>query len=500
MLDLASFGATLRAARLQLMVSQVNKSRACVMRSTKPILHLLLLTAIFTGSISSCVARGSNDKWTGPLASALLQTQRRKQTNANGRVNSVEVNDTSSTDETTYYWKEIAPPTKTKKQLEDDLDAMFDGPGSKYQVGGATKPPRRLYWYGSMDDANKTYMPSKEILKDHKKFVSVAERIQQLQQKIAEGKRVRTEEEDAEEQPHPMRMDTYEIQIKWSSRHLKRLEKQRQSRRRRRTLLSRPKPKRIQKFSKLMSIEFHPNGYCRSKSILVEDEKGNRRRTGGNKLVSSIGIGGGKGHSLSTPAKKDHGENKKTVIFGIGKWVVFPWGLMFNINDCHGGNDSGSHNPTGYWFYCDLHLNPFGDYPKLMQGVVLKEEDDKELSSFEELPSFNKLTVGIDDGDIDSSASISYNRKADSTNLVENEYEGDEYNNFLIDHQLEQLMNMWNTKNDMQKVKSWKKRRAGAKKWFRPVVATFSGIGVSEDTADFSYKDRGFGLSQPKTQ
>ena len=33
------------------------------------------------------------------------------------------------------------------------------------------------------------------------------------------------------------------------------------------------------------------------------------------------------------------------------------------------------------------------------------------------------------------------------------------------------------------------------RKWFRPVVASFQGIGIGEDTADFSYKNRGVGLS-----
>lgn len=34
------------------------------------------------------------------------------------------------------------------------------------------------------------------------------------------------------------------------------------------------------------------------------------------------------------------------------------------------------------------------------------------------------------------------------------------------------------------------------KQWFRPVVGTFSGVGVGIDTMDLSYADRGYGLSQ----
>jgi len=33
------------------------------------------------------------------------------------------------------------------------------------------------------------------------------------------------------------------------------------------------------------------------------------------------------------------------------------------------------------------------------------------------------------------------------------------------------------------------------KGWFRPVVATFTAVGIGEDTADLSYRERGVGLS-----
>jgi hypothetical protein len=36
------------------------------------------------------------------------------------------------------------------------------------------------------------------------------------------------------------------------------------------------------------------------------------------------------------------------------------------------------------------------------------------------------------------------------------------------------------------------------RKWFRPVVGTFSGIGIGEDTIDLSYSKRGHGLTSPQ--
>jgi hypothetical protein len=34
------------------------------------------------------------------------------------------------------------------------------------------------------------------------------------------------------------------------------------------------------------------------------------------------------------------------------------------------------------------------------------------------------------------------------------------------------------------------------RKWFRPVVGSFSGMGIGDDTADLAYSNRGVGLTQ----
>lgn len=40
----------------------------------------------------------------------------------------------------------------------------------------------------------------------------------------------------------------------------------------------------------------------------------------------------------------------------------------------------------------------------------------------------------------------------------------------------------------------WSNDDHAKQKWFRPVVATFQGMGIGEDTADFSYSHRQLGL------
>jgi hypothetical protein len=115
-------------------------------------------------------------------------------------------------------------------------------------------------------------------------------------------------------------------------------------------------------------VEFHPNGFCRSPTL------------------------------------------------GVGTWEVLPWGVRCTLVEDLTGVE--------YTLYASLHLNQFGDQPKMIQGTILKYEGSQEDP--------------------------------------------------VQDH-------------------FFVKRR---QKLFRPVVATFSGKGVGTDTADFSYSNRGTGLSQ----
>lgn len=79
-------------------------------------------------------------------------------------------------------------------------------------------------------------------------------------------------------------------------------------------------------FSKTMQLEFDTNGYARARTV--------------------------------TP---DGGWQP---IFGIGEWEVLPWGAVFTIY---------TSDHCKYVFHANLHLNPFGKQPKLLQGVVVRE-------------------------------------------------------------------------------------------------------------------------------
>ena len=91
-------------------------------------------------------------------------------------------------------------------------------------------------------------------------------------------------------------------------------------------------------------------------------------------------------------------DDKNTYI--VGTWKLAPSGVVWKM----------AWDGTTYSFYADLQVSPFGDYPKMFRGLVIRDRSTGSV-----LP----------------------------------------------------------------------------KRFFRPIVATFSGMGVGKDTADFSYKDRG---------
>ena len=501
-----------------------------------------------------------------PLATALLlQRKPNKTNNKNEKIPNDEdpnsknrIIDDNNNNEVVSYWKELTPPMKTKQELVDEFDSIFDIKIQNQQKLSQIKPPRVTCWYGSMmatssDDRNSWY-PSKHIMDEYKTkifpYLSVTERIQYIQERQKEQlEELEVEFENDEHNEHVMRMDTYEINVHWKGRREKRYyHHQRQlargHQRRRRgggglfsLLLGRRQRNLRQvaedincskKFSNFMSIEFHPNGYCRSKSIIKQRKDPKRHRL----LVTSIGSGGG-GRSgggdnesegpphqqtSSSSSSTDHNHNKDdTIVFGIGTWDIYHWGLTFTINHVEGNKIIST-----YRCFSDLHLNPFGKYPKLTQGIVLREEtedsdDDPLLPSFEEIQDelstkfFNDVVTGSPShtatktskstrgrgGRRGGGGGVAASRKF-KNHGGEDDEEDEDY--FLLDHELEQLMTLWNNKmmmnNSKKKTKRATRNRHHQIQWFRPVVGTFSGIGVGKDTADFSYKDRGFGVKQ----
>ena len=89
-----------------------------------------------------------------------------------------------------------------------------------------------------------------------------------------------------------------------------------------------------------------------------------------------------------------------------------------------------------YTLFATVHFNPFGDHPKMIQGTILKSSSSRREGREQPQPQIDPIQ----------------------------------------DHYFV--------------------KESRNKKWFRPVVATFTGQGIGIDTADFSYSNRGIGLTQ----
>jgi hypothetical protein len=404
----------------------------------------------------------TGSSWTKPLAPATSTTRRSTTSTSTSTTSTMQ--DTPTTTlrdeepEEWVVWKELTPPAKTRHELEQEILAEY-GPDARFQAG--QPPPRRWLWHGRLED--QTWGPNYHLASSSSLSSSWwAKRATHFQRRW-NGKKPSTGQQqqqgDVDQllplpsleivEPHPLRTDTFELSIHWTGRRERR---QRQGH-----------------FSKCMQVEFHPNGYCRSRSILVNDDNNEATTTSS---VGRIPSGGGGSIRRGPPHHSSPKKLKRAITFGIGKWQVYPWGIMFTIHD---------NNQVNYRFYSDLHLNPFGKQPKFTHGLVLRDEEE-ELEPVATTPT-SSLLIG---GDRPSTTSFSY-------------YNGEEEEEENDDFVLEQLIQQSEQQQQQQlHHRGSSSSNDNSKKsipWFRPVVATFSGVGTGRDTADFSYKNRGFGLS-----
>ena len=168
--------------------------------------------------------------------------------------------------------------------------------------------------------------------------------------------------------PHTLRMDQWNITLAW-----------RENKRER---------------DSLMSFEFHENGYVRClhpNTTKSRDPPTSRIKH----LLSRL-------HTRNQGKGAQSSMRQQNPTYIVGKWKLAPSGIIWKL----------TWDDSTYSFYADLHLNPFGKYPKMFRGMVIRD------------------------------------------------------------------------------------RNVLPPRFLRPLVATFSGMGVGKDTADFSYKKRKFGTNQ----
>jgi hypothetical protein len=203
------------------------------------------------------------------------------------------------TDDVEWQWieePELADPSFKAYQPEDDVVT--------------TKPPRKLLWWGRMDD--RSYHPSYR----------------------------RTSNQPVPPTPHRLRMETWNITFSW-----------RENRRKRDSLLS---------------FEFHETGFvrCRHPEATWQQQQQQQQQ----QQTSNTTLSPKRQHSFfqfllpwhSTPKNNDD----DTTTYIVGTWRLAPSGVIWKMT---------WDEDRTYSFYADLHLNPFGKHPKMFRGMVLRD-------------------------------------------------------------------------------------------------------------------------------
>jgi hypothetical protein len=152
-------------------------------------------------------------------------------------------------------------------------------------------------------------------------------------------------EPESQPQPHPLRTDVWKLTVRWRQQHS----------------YSRQNKKKAT--TKDMLLEFADNGYVR--------------------LCPQ--------HDDIDTADADKSTAIAAANTPIGTWKLDPSGLSwhFPLND------------TEHYFFADIHINPFGPYPKMTRGIVIREHGRQSWKSWFRpvVATFVGTGVGTDTAD-----------------------------------------------------------------------------------------------------
>jgi hypothetical protein len=132
-----------------------------------------------------------------------------------------------------------------------------------------------------------------------------------------------SQEPESQPQPHPLRTDVWKLKVRWRQQHFSRQNKKHAAK-------------------KEMLLEFADNGYVRlcPPPYTADADTADPVQKSSRATVTA---------STTTP---------------IGTWKLDPSGLSWHLPL----NDG-----TEHYFFADIHINPFGAYPKMTRGIVIRE-------------------------------------------------------------------------------------------------------------------------------
>jgi hypothetical protein len=153
---------------------------------------------------------------------------------------------------------------------------------------------------------------------------------------------------EPEPQPHPLRTDVWKLKVQWRQQHFSRQNKKHAAK-------------------KEMLLEFADNGYVRLCTPTPHDD--------------------------SDTAHVDEDTEKSratTATTPIGTWKLDPSGLSWHLP---------LHDGTEHYFFADIHINPFGEYPKMTRGIVIRERRQQKSWFRPIVATFVGTGVGADTAD-----------------------------------------------------------------------------------------------------
>lgn len=127
--------------------------------------------------------------------------------------------------------------------------------------------------------------------------------------------------------PHKLRMEQWNITFSWRERRRER--------------------------ESLLKFEFHPNGFVRCRH-----PKKVAKKTATSATPPSVTL---KDRLLTLIPLRNKSVSDEE--FVLGSWKLAPSGVTWKMNL----------DESTYHFHADLHLNPFGKYPKMFRGMVIRD-------------------------------------------------------------------------------------------------------------------------------
>jgi hypothetical protein len=211
--------------------------------------------------------------------------------------------------------QDLSPIIRWEEEEEEEEEEATDSKSSTSSSTSSETLPRKrklLWWTGTLED--RPWLDVDDKGKGRRRNGRSTKDLEEL---------------ESQPQPHPLRTDVWKMTVRW--RQYPNPQPQRSN-------ISRQHKKKAGK--KEMLLEFADNGYVRLCPQPNDDSDTAYTDTDTTTAATD----------KSTP---------------VGTWKLDPSGLSWHL----------PLNDREHYFFADIHINPFGQYPKMTRGIVIRERE-----------------------------------------------------------------------------------------------------------------------------